>query len=268
MSLPATWVITIPTDYWYTDTNDLRYPIGGIYLKASEGTQAFYGESSYRYFRDIYSEQGIALAWWTVPRGFDPAGEVEALKPALRVHPYLIIDFERGKSFWEGPLANVQAYIDGLAAIQPRPWLGLCYDPRQPWADLGREFWLPHIDAYLPMCYWTDFQGQGEWADPAGCVRAAWDRCQTGEPVIFILPGNEPDPTRFQAGLEQALGLGQVSIWRRGITTADNWRVLGAVLARRLQGQRDELDRRILNTKPLLERAIQCLKGQPYAIDQ
>lgn len=272
MTLPATWVWTLFNDYWQPPwgealigPNDLHLPIGDIYWKVTNGTTAMLTEEQCRQLRDIYYQQNsahIALAWWTVPRGFDPDSELKTLLPALRVHPRLIIDFERGEHFWQGPLNNVKPYIEGLALMEPRPWLALCYDPRQPWPDLGREFWLPHIDAYMPMCYWTDFQGQGQWADPAGCVQAAYDRCQTGKPIIFILPGNEPDSARFRAGLEQALELGDVSIWRRGITTADNWRVLGAMLARRLGGERDDFAYRILDTAVLLAKAVRRLSGE------
>jgi hypothetical protein len=268
MNLPATWIWTVPQDYTKPganatkDCDDLHLPIGEVYVKATDGTAQFYDAAGYKRMVATYRDQGISLAWWTVPHGVDVPGEVTALLPALAACPRLIIDFERAAEFWSGPLSNIKAYLAKLQLMQPRPWLALCYDPRQVDLRLENDVWRPYIDAYMPMCYWVDFTGQGKWGDPAGCIDAAWAGRLNQMPMIFALQGAEPDPSRFAAAVDRALELGGVSVWRRGETTVDNWRVLGARVARKLEKESFERGCRLWDGSVAIDKGLKLLRGE------
>lgn len=180
---------------------------------------------------DRFEAVGLELIPWVVSRR--SADEARShVDCGTAANGKLIVDWEyHYAGFWEGTLADAQEYHDTLqAAVQAGLWVASAPDPRQVQRDYSRTL-ITGLSAYLPQCYWTDFQR------PAiEVLRSAAMNMAGLDPFEPILPYNasaEDMATALQWCQQQ--GCPGVSLWLMGHADA---RQLDA-FAQRVDGEQD-----------------------------
>jgi hypothetical protein len=229
-------------DYPGADGDDSKLPVQTVYVKTHDATDwmstydgdasAVTGSGSIRRLIEIYEEQGIEVIAWFVPKGGDIDRQVEmAVEVIDSGVEGLYADLEPFHGFCHmdcGYLA--ENFWWRVRAERPNANLGVIYDPR-PWtfADSATANWLAVANVAAPMCYWEDFNDQAPYNDPAGCVNQArtdltW--LAGGRPLEYVpmLQGNTT-ADRFLAAVDAARAGGswKVSVWRRGVVSAEVW---------------------------------------------
>ena len=188
-----------------------------VYLKAADGIHAMaaiythalapQGPLHLARLVEQFAAEGLRLIPWVNPRGL--RGETELHVALGRAARGLVVDWEYGyEGFFEGGRAQAEAYWTELRAAGI-PWLAVAPDPRQ----VGREYPVEmiHCDAYLPQCYWTDFERP--WQEVVGQAHEALTPLGSVEP---ILPWNAT-PADLAAALEWCGNRYRaVSLWRMG----------------------------------------------------
>lgn len=232
-------------DYPGADPNDANLPFHGVYIKTHDGTDwmatydhnplAVSGPDAIRNLINIYGQQGIDVAAWFVPTGRDVNTQVQLAEQVLDSGVMaLYADVEPFDGFCSSDCQFLaEAFWQRLRAERPQAKLGVIYDPRPWWwgpADVGE--WLAVADVAAPMCFWEDYVGQSPWADPGGCV------FQAHQDLSQIAPGKtleyapmlqgDTTPDRFKPAVDAALAVGaqRVSVWRRGVVSADLWQAI------------------------------------------
>lgn len=231
------WVWTATADYPGVDQNDMNLPIGRVIFKSHDGPNWMVSEDSLAGLHNIYAAQNIDFGLWCVPWGTDPAGEARMVVSALQAAQtdLMVLDIEPYAGFWRAPWSNLHPYMQAIRTAMPAAKIGLSFDPRRSpplfqynhVSEIHLEEWLPYVDSLWPQVYWDTFGLD----DPETMLAGVAFYClPTGKELVWALPGHDAAPDRFQRGLRKALDLGgQVSIWRRGVTTRENWDTIEAI---------------------------------------
>lgn len=230
------------TDYPGSKANDGDIPVQAVYIKTHDGTdwmatyddhpKAVAGPDSIRQLIDTYRAQGIRVVAWFVPKGQDIEGQVGIAEQVLDAGvDGLYADLEPFPGFCNQDCDFLAENLwRRVRAERPNANLGVIYDPRtQWWGPSATAKWLSVADAALPMCYWETYAGQQPWNDPSRCVLQAYaDLAQLapGRALQYIpMLQGDSTPDRFKAALDAAASVGadRVSIWRRGVVSAELW---------------------------------------------
>lgn len=229
-------------DYPGAEPDDLNLPFRTVYIKTHDGTdwmstydpnpRAVAGPESLQELIHIYALQGIDVAAWFVPNGWDAETQLQMAKQVLDTGVKgLYADVEAFSGFcYEACDFLADNFWQRLRQDRPDAELGVIYDPRpQWWAAAAASKWLAAADVALPMCFWESYSGQQPWGDPGGCV------LQAHEDLPVLAPGRAleyapmlqgdtvPDRFKLAADTALAVGAGRVSIWRRGVVPAEVW---------------------------------------------
>jgi hypothetical protein len=237
-------------DYPGSDADDSNLPVQTVYIKTHDATNwmstydgnpaAVNGPESIRNLIANYNAQGIEVIAWFVPKGGDVERQVQmAVEVIDSGVKGLYADLEPFEGFCNLDCGFLAQHLWGrVRAERPTANLGVIYDPR-PWTfdQSATSAWLSVANAALPMCYYEDFIDQAPYNDPAGCVNEArkdlnWLAPGRSLEFIPMLQGNTT-PERFTIAVEAARGNGaaKVSVWRRGIVSAEVWEAARALNA-------------------------------------
>lgn len=237
---PVLW--TFGRDYPGANPNDIDLPVTSVYVKTHDGDDymarwdshpsAVGGPDEIRELIANYGAQGIDVYAWFVPVGLNIERQLHL---ALEVIDSGVKGFYADLEPFEGFCNQDCWYLaehfwKPLREQRPNAQLGVIYDPRTWWLEpSATAAWLSVADVALPMCYWESYAGQGIFGDPAGCVNQGYVDLSTLAPgrsleYVPMLQGDS-SPERFVAAMDAAVGLGstRVSVWRRGVVSAETW---------------------------------------------
>lgn len=224
------WVWTLGSDYPGVDQDDMNLPISRVIFKSHDGINWMKPPGELLALHNIYAAQNIDFGLWCVVWGTDPAGEAQMVVDALQAAQtdLMVLDVEPYAQFWQAPWSNLHPYMQAIRFAMPQARIGLSFDPRRfPYNHVDEihfEEWLPYVDSLWPQVYWDTFG----LADPDPLLEDVASYClPTGKELVWVLPGHDPVHGRFQWALRTALVLGgNISIWRRGVTTQENWDII------------------------------------------
>jgi hypothetical protein len=237
---PVVW--TFGHDYPGANPSDVDLPVTSVYIKTHDGDDymsrwdthpsAISGPNDIRELIAKYGAQGIDVYAWFVPVGLNVERQLQlALEVIDSGVKGLYADLEPFEGFcFQDCWYLAEHFWQPLRQLRPNAQLGVIYDPRTWWLEpSATAAWLQSADVALPMCYWESYAGQGIFGDPAGCVNQgyvdlAWLAPGRNLEYVPMLQG-DTSPERFVAAMDAALGLGssRVSVWRRGVVSADTW---------------------------------------------
>lgn len=246
---PSAYAIEVDPVIWQFNRDypaeilpDSSLPVTNVYIKTHDGTDwmstydpsphAVSGPASIHNLIDIYADQGVEVSAWFVPKGTDFDGQVaravEVIDTGVKA---LYADVEPYQGFcYLDCHALAEQFWSRVHQLRPNATLGVIYDPRPWWWEQqALTKWFASADVALPMCYWETYAGQRPWDEPAGCVvqgHADLDVLAPGHTLGYypMLQGDST-PEHFKAALDAAgrLGLTNVSVWRRGVTSNEVW---------------------------------------------
>ncbi len=243
---PVIWQFGV--DYPGAQGDDSKLPIRDVIIKAwdevywmstfDKHAAAISGPAQIAKLVATYAAQGIGVYLWGVPKGRNVATQLRIAKACLDVPGVkgLYLDVEPYAGFCNADCVYLaDTFMAQLRASRPNAYLGVIYDPRsQHWARSGTVRWLKHANAAAPMCYWVTFAGQGVWAGAASNVRQA--AADLRGPLGFrgdytpMLQGNAPGGDLQQAAQQaNSDDATLVTIWRRGVVSAQGWSSLATV---------------------------------------
>ncbi|MEX0682492.1 MAG: hypothetical protein WD904_14610 [Dehalococcoidia bacterium] len=241
---PVIWQLS--TDYPETLPGDVTLPIKTVYLKTHDGSlwmstyddhpKAVSGPAAIHDLINIYGQQGIQVAAWFVPYGTDYGPQIEIAKQVIDAGvTALYADLEPFPGFCFLQCRELaENFWKPLRQQRPNAHLGVIYDPRPWWWEQSATaHWFSVADSALPMCYWESYSGQTPWDDPAGCVLQAYADLailSPGHPLQYIpMLQGDSTPARFKQALDAAASVSseKVSVWRRGVVSADVWALIG-----------------------------------------
>ncbi len=245
---PIVW--QFDRDYPDGAPNDSALPISTIYIKTHDGTDwmatydkhpaAVTGPDAIRSLISVYGQQGIQVAAWFVPAGADYDAQVQMAEQVIDSGvTALYADVEPFHGFCDQDCAALaDNFWARLRAERPNARLGVIYDPRVWYWDSGATtHWFASADEVLPMCYWDDFAGQVPYGDPEGCIAQAKSdlpQLAPGRNLGFmpILEGDST-PELVQRALDASVRAEAkgISIWRRGVVSADVWNAIASYQA-------------------------------------
>lgn len=222
--------------------DDSALPINAVHLKTHDGTEwmsvyddhpnAISGPGALRNAIATYEAQGIETIGWFVPKGTDIDTQLRMAQQVIDAGvAALYADIEVYEGFCHADCAYLaREFWPRLRSSRPDAELGVIYDPRpRHRGRVGLYDWLRGADTALPMCYWADFVNQPPWNDPAGCVKQAEADLRVSTSLVTpayvpMLQGAAPaDEVQQALTATKAVGASRVSIWRRGVVSADVW---------------------------------------------
>jgi hypothetical protein len=240
---PIIW--QLDRDYPDGTPNDNALPISTVYIKTHDGTDwmatydthpaAVTGPDAIRNLINLYGQQGIQVAAWFVPTGSDYDTQVQMAEQVIDSGvTALYADVEPFHGFCDQDCAALaDNFWARLRSERPNARLGVIYDPRVwYWDSSATTHWFASADDVLPMCYWADFVGQVPYGDPEGCIAQAKSDLPQLAPgrtlgFIPILEGDStPDLVQQAMDASVRAEATSISIWRRGVVSADVWNAI------------------------------------------
>lgn len=225
---------------------------------ADNDTRSVESKDTLLKLQDQYNKRGIELVPHNIPWGILATIDVESQLAIdmLDCVPKLIIDFELGPEFWHKPdpdyqpdpdlpnyhpnqyiyddYTTVAPYMEAIRAAHPEAWIGIILDPTSGATAAKYAYWHPYVDAVYMGVNVGPLSNYGATGNPdmdpepvIAALRAGADLYAPGKERWSIIDPMDPNPGRFERTLTLCEEYGiNISVWRRGIVTANNWDVL------------------------------------------
>ena len=229
---------------------------GGVLVKTHDGidwmskydrhASAVSGPPQISRLADIFERNGVQFHAWSVVKGVNPIREAQMTAEVLASGARsIVLDLEGGAGFWVGSAAAAVQFCDELRRLAPFGRVDISIDAR-PWRlyhNVPMDQFVPAIDGIWPQLYWDTFNSSGNLslyrdhgypAGPAGMtpeflLNATADvLARFARPIIPVGQGATADRWLWERFVYRAWQLGQpeVSVWRHGVTPANNFDVL------------------------------------------
>jgi hypothetical protein len=241
---PFVWQLNV--DYGEDLPTDELLPVNTVYIKTHDGTDwmstydnspdAISGPDALRNVVASYRAKGINVVAWFAPIGTDYDTQVRMAEEVIDSGvSALYADMEPFDGFCDQDCVALGQYFwPRVRADRPNARLGVIYVPLPRWRDVGDTAgWMANADVALPMCYWVDFEDEGPFSDPAGCVNQSYVDLfpMVGHHFDYIpILSGDGTGAQVKQAMDAAVALGStsVSLWRRGTVHEDVWNAISA----------------------------------------
>lgn len=228
-------------DYSANPLPDIALPCSALNICTVEGTGwrgvtipgveiTVNGVAGLTDFRDYCREIGVHCQQHNVPRGEDTEAEADALIEALRVVPYVLIDYEEnpgGIAFWTRETspgsgvtdrAAIIPYMQRIRAARPDDHI-LVAIPSHTGAgpEEIRNNFLPYVDGFYYYAYWGPLGG----VDGPTELNAIYNVWRAEFPTLeagVLMEASDTNEARTISNIQLARRLNlNLNVWRRGI---------------------------------------------------